>query len=451
VVDITTRSGKGSALTHTEVDGNFTNLKNAVEAINAVTVYANTINLPASGSSGDMAFVTATGRLLIYDGTQWKSVQMANASPLLSGANASYTLASDGTATTVTITATDYENESITYDYEITGDTGIVTVTRVDNVYTLTPATSGAGGTATVTFKASDGNSIGTATSELSLTLGAYIEYLVVGGGGGGGNGWAGGGGGGGGGAVFTGNQNLVLNTTYNITVGSAGSGAVNSNSDTVGGTGTASIFYGVSTITAGGGGGGAGFNSAASSSSAADGTATNGSGGGGGGTLAGITTAGQGNSSGYDGGDGYVGSASTDRAGGGGGGAGGAGSAGTQSTGGAGGIGVASSITGSSVYYGGGGGGGTRGTTGGSGGSSVGGDGGVTNTAATDASTYGSGGGGGAGYTAAPYTDGGDGYAGVVIIRSSTQASGTTGTVATSTVGSDYVYTFTSNGSITF
>ena len=450
MVDITLRGTKGSPLTHTEVDNNFNNLKTAVEAVNAVTVYANTINLPASGSSGDMAFVTATGRLLIYDGTEWKSVQMANASPALSGNNASYTLSTDGTATIVTITATDYENDSITYDYEITGDTGIVTVTRADNVYTLTPATSGAGGSATITFKASDGNSIGTATSELSLTLGAYIEYLVVGGGGGGGNGWAGGGGGGGGGAVFTGNQNLVLSTTYNITVGSAGSGALNSNSDTVGGSGTASIFYGVSTITAGGGGGGAGFNSAAASSSAADGTATNGSGGGGG-SISGITTAGQGNGSGYDGGTGYLGSSSSDRAGGGGGGAGGAGSAGTQATGGAGGIGVASSITGSSVYYGGGGGGGTRGTTAGSGGSSVGGDGGVTTTAATDASTYGSGGGGGAGYTAGPYTDGGDGYSGVVIIRSSTQASGTTGTVATSTVGSDYVYTFTSNGSITF
>jgi hypothetical protein len=50
----------------------------------------------------------------------------------------------------------------------------------------------------------------------------------------------------------------------------------------------------------------------------------------------------------------------------------------------------------------------------------------------------------GGSGYT------GGAGGSGIIILRSSAQASARTGGTET-TVGSDYVYTFTSSGSITF
>ena len=43
-----------------------------------------------------------------------------------------------------------------------------------------------------------------------------------------------------------------------------------------------------------------------------------------------------------------------------------------------------------------------------------------------------------------------GDGGSGVVIIRSSTQAASTTGSPVETTVGSDYVYQFNANGTIT-
>jgi hypothetical protein len=61
-------------------------------------------------------------------------------------------------------------------------------------------------------------------------------------------------------------------------------------------------------------------------------------------------------------------------------------------------------------------------------------------------AGTNGLGGGGGAGYR-----NGGNGGTGVVILRVPRAALSTTGSPASTTVGSDYVYTFTANGSITF
>ena len=405
-----------------------------------ITVYANTINLPSSGSSGDMAFVTATGRLLIYDGTEWKSVQMANATPVLSGANASYTLSTDGTATVVTITATDYENESITYDYEVTGD-NIVTVSRTNNVYTITPTTQGSGGSATITFKASDGNSIGTASSDLTLLLAADIEYLVVAGGGGGGY-FTGGGGGAGG--LLSGTATLGIGVTYTVTVGDGGAGATGNTAKGSNGTNSSFAGSGLTTITAIGGGGGGTHASDATLGIGATG------GSGGGGSDRGANTGGSGTSGqGYDGGTGKDAGDSSDAAGGGGG-AGGVGGEGFRSdASGDGGAGVQSSITGTATYYaGGGGGGGTPNSSAGAGGSGGGGAGGVASHGdGADATGYGSGGGGGAYSTGS----GGAGSDGIVIIKTTSQAASTTGSPTVTTSGSYYIYQFTANGTISW
>lgn len=213
MASITTRAGKGSPLTHTEVDDNFSNLNNdKLENINSesiedlsdvasmtptdgqvlqwndtnsnweaadasggggLTVYATTDDVPSSGSSGDMAFVTATGRLLVYAGSQWVSVVMANATPTISGNNASYTLATDGTATTVTLSAVDPEGvDTITWSYTTEGLGSTATISRSDNVFTITPSTSIANdGSFSITFRASDGVGIGTSVSEFTLDL----------------------------------------------------------------------------------------------------------------------------------------------------------------------------------------------------------------------------------------------------------------------------------------
>jgi hypothetical protein len=160
----------------------------------------------------------------------------------------------------------------------------------------------------------------------------------------------------------------------------------------------------------------------------------------------------------GYAGGDSYLYSGGNS----GGGGGGGAGGAGAQSvsgsTAGAGGTGRASTITGSSVTYGGGGGGGSWGTAGGAGGAGGGGAGklGGSSTGAANPGTDGlGGGGGGAGYASADWQAGGDGGSGRVIIRYATShgdlTSANSGSKTTS--GSDTIYQWTTvgSGSITF
>ncbi len=266
---------------------------------------------------------------------------------------------------------------------------------------------------------------------------------LVVGGGGGGGA-WVGGGGGGGG-VTATSSVSVSPGRAITVTVGQGGLGAQRTSTLVSGGNGNASTLGSPSPVTALGGGVGAtNVNQAPGSGS---GVATGGGGAYSSGTYAGgsgaITSGGSAN---FDG---------QPHPTGGGGGAGGNGGSGTGSgsswASGNGGVGVASDITGASVYYGGGGGGSAHGTwssatswnssvviTAGSGGQGGGGAGGrVTTSSPTTSSVVGvagtaglGGGGGGAANfwdSASSYTSiGGNGGSGIVIVSYSTAASGT-------------------------
>ncbi|KKU54035.1 MAG: hypothetical protein UX77_C0034G0003, partial [Parcubacteria group bacterium GW2011_GWA1_47_11] len=222
------------------------------------------------------------------------------------------------------------------------------------------------------------------------------VDYLVVAGGGGGGSSLGGGGGSGG---VRTGTLSVTAGTSYTVTVGGGGTAGTGANVN--GGNGGDSVF---STITSTGGGGGGNLNNSGNSGGSGGGAGRAGSG-----STAGTGTAGQGNDGGTNGG--------FSLSGGGGGGAGAVGSNSPSSNvGGAGGNGVASSITGSSVTYGGGGGGGTdtNGTPG-AGGSGGGGAGTATQGATAGTANTGGGGGGGGG-TGGTYA-GGAGGSGIVIV----------------------------------
>ncbi len=183
----------------------------------------------------------------------------------------------------------------------------------------------------------------------------ASAQVLVVAGGGGGGgsagDGWNAGGGGAGGLTSNT-NYSVTPGTPVTVTVGAGGargtaSSTNNGSTTTIGANGGNSVF-GTITVIGGGGGG------ASSGSSGGQGTKNNGVAGGSGGGAAtsysssyingGTATSGQGNvgGSGSTGGTGY---------GGGGGGAGGVGT-GPVTGGNGGGLGLANSITGSSVTY---------------------------------------------------------------------------------------------------
>lgn len=166
---------------------------NALEFIalpSSVTVYATVDLLPLSGNSaGDQAFVTATNRLYIWNGSGWYNIALINTTPSISGVSSSYALATDGTATTVTITATDPEGLPITYSIASDTSGNIATVAQgtgaSSNIFTITPSTNSANaGTFSLTFRASDGVNLATApatfTLQFSVTNQNYTTALIT-------------------------------------------------------------------------------------------------------------------------------------------------------------------------------------------------------------------------------------------------------------------------------
>jgi hypothetical protein len=233
------------------------------------------------------------------------------------------------------------------------------------------------------------------------------VEYLIVAGGGGGagGNPSADGNGGGGGGGVLQGTA-FVTPQTYNIAVGNGGSAGAQS-ATSPGGDGGNSSAFGLTATGGGGGGSDGALNGRAGGSGG--GASTSGAGGVGGTAVAGQGQAG--GSANAPGGGGPGGG------GGGGGGAGGPGGNGNQNqNGGAGGVGLSSSITGKTVWYGAGGGGSTWTSTGGAGGVNGGGFGASrpgAYAARPGSPNSGAGGGGGTATFAA-----GAGGSGIVVVR---------------------------------
>ena len=161
----------------------------AAGADGSAAVYATIDLLPASANTGDQAFVTGSNRLYLWNGTGWYNIALINTNPSISGVSSSYTLAQDGTATTVTIVASDPEGLPITYS--LASDTSGSTATVVQgtgastNVFTITPSTSSVdAGTFTLTFRASDGVNIATAPAEFSLAFqvvnSSYTSALIT-------------------------------------------------------------------------------------------------------------------------------------------------------------------------------------------------------------------------------------------------------------------------------
>lgn len=166
----------------------WTRTSSSGESSGGLTVYATPSNLPTSGNSdGDQGFVTSNKRLYIYSGSGWYAVALINASPVYTTSpNASYVLATDGTATTVTIVATDAEGLPITYTATPSGLGNMATVTGPtgagNNVFTITPTTNTAyQGSFTVVFRATDGINNTDATSSFSITfLSPYWKDLKL-------------------------------------------------------------------------------------------------------------------------------------------------------------------------------------------------------------------------------------------------------------------------------
>ena len=265
------------------------------------------------------------------------------------------------------------------------------------------------------------------------------IEYLIIAGGGAGGTG-NGGSGGGGAGGYLSGQFVTGIGSLYTFVVGAGGAGGLTVR-DTVGDSGDNSTAFGITAI--GGGGGGAWNGKPGLSGGSGGGAGQWGSGS----VVGGAGTPGQGNK----GGDSATNSNPYSGGGGGGAGEAGEGQTGAVSNGG---DGLASSITGSSIYRAGGGGAGTETSNHlntGLGGLGGGGNGGTNTRLATSGSTNTGSGGGGGGWPESQYPNG-SGGSGVVILRMPTASySGTiTGSPTVTTDGSDTILTYTGSGTYT-
>ena len=139
-------------------------------------------------SIGDLAMVTSQNKLYIYTATGWFLVAtLTNSAPsAITGANAEYTIPKNGTPVVVTLTATDPEGFPISFTHTVsTGSLGsTATVTQGtgtnSNVFTIQGSTNPAhAGTFSLTFSASDGNSVSQAISAFELTFFAYEELFT--------------------------------------------------------------------------------------------------------------------------------------------------------------------------------------------------------------------------------------------------------------------------------
>ena len=150
-------------------------------------VYATADLLPLSGNSaGDMAYITNTNRFYINNGSGWYSVSLVNTNPNITsvqdaGSNTTpFTLATDGTATVITVTAADPEEVPLTYGYSVTsgslnGSTVAQGTGSNTNVFTVTPHAS-QDATFTLTFTASDGINQATSPNAFSLTFVTAVD-----------------------------------------------------------------------------------------------------------------------------------------------------------------------------------------------------------------------------------------------------------------------------------
>jgi len=431
----------------------------------SVTSYANTSAFPSSGNSvGDFAFATNTKTVHIWDGSEWDKIAAGvDESPvIITEPPSTVTLDGNGSNSTVTMLATDPEGFDITYGiaYKNTGSTlpaqllQTPVINQSNGQYTFIPSSNtDLAGAFRARLSASDGARTTTRFVDFTLAFALPVTYLVVGGGGSGGSGVSGGGGGAGG--LVYGTTSLSSNYTIQIVVGEGGEPTPTSG-DNQGNNGANSAIvdasYGAGTILAlggGGGGGGGANNPGRDGGSGGGGTGYDNTGavqgpGGANTTWEGVRYPGP--SQGNKGGTGtYNGSGW----GGGGGGAGEDGWSYNTTPVCEGGDGLYYNISGSNTAYAGGGGGGGYNATGKAGGVGGGGTGGYRNGGVPVQATNGTGGGGGG--TGSGQASG-RGGSGIVIIRTaSSQAATATGTYSVATVGTDKVWSFTSNGTITF
>ena len=151
----------------------------SVTTVTNVSGASDSLTAISSPSVGDIVFVTSTNGLFIRKSNGWfKIADVTNLQPTnLTGVSDS-ALAIDGTATTITLAATDPEGLALTFSAAaktgsnttfsaaltdgntvnaLNGSTVIATVAQASNVFTITPNTASNAGTVDITFSVTDG------------------------------------------------------------------------------------------------------------------------------------------------------------------------------------------------------------------------------------------------------------------------------------------------------
>ena len=137
-----------------------------------------------NNTTGDQAYVKASNRLYIWNGSGWTAISLINLSPTWdSEASTTYTFATDGTSIVIEIIARDSDGPYITYNATTDSDfDAIGTITKDSDAgrrFVATPLDSDGGtqtsGTGTVTFTATDGiNNLNT-VSTFSITFSSVV------------------------------------------------------------------------------------------------------------------------------------------------------------------------------------------------------------------------------------------------------------------------------------
>ena len=158
-----------------------------------VTTYSTIYDLPLSGDLqvGDKAFVQSNALdsdslLYFWNGSGWYKLATVNQSPSFDSNGsplASYSLATDGTPTVVTLLASDPEGLPIQWSFETSGLVSEATVVQGTgdsaNKFTITPSSSESDeGEFIITFKASDGVNLTSAASTFSLAF--LVNYSTT-------------------------------------------------------------------------------------------------------------------------------------------------------------------------------------------------------------------------------------------------------------------------------
>ena len=155
--------------------------------------YSDVNALPVTGNKvGDQGFVEGSNRLYIWNGSGWYNIALINTTPTWDSNGqpaSSYELSADSpqTTTSITLAASDPEGIPIQYSYVTSGQMdSIATISQDSSVFTITPKTSTqvpAGGTGSITFRASDGINILPAVSSFTLNFITTVDdskYTVL-------------------------------------------------------------------------------------------------------------------------------------------------------------------------------------------------------------------------------------------------------------------------------